>query len=39
MGIANMKRFADKLVIISEKNAGTQVEMIFYLPQQTWPII
>jgi len=31
MGIANMKRFADKLVIISEKNAGTQVEMIFYL--------
>jgi anti-sigma regulatory factor (Ser/Thr protein kinase) len=39
MGIANMKRFAGKLVIISEKNAGTQVEMIFYLPQQTWPII
>jgi CBS domain-containing protein/anti-sigma regulatory factor (Ser/Thr protein kinase) len=39
MGIANMKRFADKLVIISEKNAGTQVEMIFYLPQQTWPLI
>ena len=39
MGIANMKRFADKLVIISEKNAGTQVEMIFYLPQETWPLI
>jgi len=39
MGIANMKRFADKLVIISEKNAGTQVEMIFYLPTQTWPLI
>jgi len=39
MGIANMKRFADKLVIISEKNVGTQVEMIFYLPQQTWPLI
>ena len=39
MGIANMKRFADKLVIISEKNAGTQVEMIFYLPAQTWPLI
>jgi CBS domain-containing protein/anti-sigma regulatory factor (Ser/Thr protein kinase) len=39
MGIANMKRFADKLVIISEKNAGTQVEMIFYLPSQTWPVI
>jgi CBS domain-containing protein/anti-sigma regulatory factor (Ser/Thr protein kinase) len=35
MGIANMKRFADKLVIISEKNVGTQVEMIFYLPGQT----
>jgi len=39
MGIPNMKRFADKLVIISEKNAGTQVEMIFYLPAQTWPLI
>jgi CBS domain-containing protein/anti-sigma regulatory factor (Ser/Thr protein kinase) len=39
MGIANMKRFADKLVIISEKGAGTQVEMIFYLPTQTWPLI
>jgi CBS domain-containing protein/anti-sigma regulatory factor (Ser/Thr protein kinase) len=39
MGIANMKRFADKLVIISEKNAGTQVEMIFFLPSQTWPLI
>ena len=39
MGIANMKRFADKLVIISEKKVGTQVEMIFYLPAQTWPLI
>jgi CBS domain-containing protein/anti-sigma regulatory factor (Ser/Thr protein kinase) len=39
MGIANMKRFADKLVIISEKNVGTHVEMIFYLPTQTWPLI
>jgi CBS domain-containing protein/anti-sigma regulatory factor (Ser/Thr protein kinase) len=39
MGIPNMKRFADKLVIISEKNTGTQVEMIFYLPSQSWPII
>jgi anti-sigma regulatory factor (Ser/Thr protein kinase) len=39
MGIANMKRFADKLVIISEKKVGTQVEMIFYLPTQTWPLI
>jgi len=32
MGIANMKRFSDKMVILSERNAGTQVEMIFYLP-------
>ena len=39
MGLANMKRFADKLVLISEKNTGTQVEMIFYLPTQTWPLI
>jgi CBS domain-containing protein/anti-sigma regulatory factor (Ser/Thr protein kinase) len=39
MGIANMKRFADKLMIISEKNAGTQVEMIFYLPTQTTPLM
>jgi CBS domain-containing protein/anti-sigma regulatory factor (Ser/Thr protein kinase) len=39
MGIANMKRFADKLVIISEKNAGTQVEMIFYLPTPSQPLI
>ena len=39
MGIPNMKRFADKLVIISEKGVGTQVEMIFYLPTQTWPLI
>jgi len=34
MGIPNMKRFVDKLAIISEKNGGTQVEMIFYLPEQ-----
>jgi len=34
MGIPNMKRFSDKLVILSEKNVGTQVEMIFYLPSQ-----
>jgi CBS domain-containing protein/anti-sigma regulatory factor (Ser/Thr protein kinase) len=39
MGIANMKRFADKLVILSEKGAGTQVEMIFYLPTQTTPLM
>jgi anti-sigma regulatory factor (Ser/Thr protein kinase) len=32
MGIPNMKRFSDKLVILSEKNVGTQVEMIFFLP-------
>ncbi len=31
MGIPNMKRFADKLVILSEKGSGTQVEMVFYL--------
>ncbi len=31
MGIPNMKRFADKLVILSEKKVGTQVEMVFYL--------
>ncbi|HAP43604.1 MAG: hypothetical protein A2087_04270 [Spirochaetes bacterium GWD1_61_31] len=32
MGIPNIKRFVDKLVILSEKNVGTQVEMILYLP-------
>jgi CBS domain-containing protein/anti-sigma regulatory factor (Ser/Thr protein kinase) len=37
MGIPNMKRFADKLVILSEKNVGTQVEMIFYLSSQPVP--
>ncbi len=31
MGIPNMKRFADKLVILSEKNSGTQVEFVFFL--------
>ncbi len=31
MGIPNMKRFADKLVILSEKNVGTQVEVVFFL--------
>jgi len=30
MGIQNMKRFTDKLVIISEKKKGTQVEMVFF---------
>lgn len=31
MGIPNMKRFADKLVILSEKKVGTQVEVVFFL--------
>ncbi len=31
MGIPNIKRFVDKLVILSERNVGTQVEMILYL--------
>jgi CBS domain-containing protein/anti-sigma regulatory factor (Ser/Thr protein kinase) len=39
MGIPNMKRFSDKLVILSEKNVGTQVEMIFYLPSQIIPLM
>jgi anti-sigma regulatory factor (Ser/Thr protein kinase)/predicted transcriptional regulator len=39
MGIPNMKRFSDKLVILSEKGAGTQVEMIFYLPSQAIPLM
>ena len=30
MGIPNMKRFVDKLAIISKKNWGTNVEMIVY---------
>jgi len=34
MGIPNMKRFVDKLVILSEKNVGTQVEMILHLPER-----
>ncbi len=34
MGIPNMKRFVDKLVILSEKNVGTQVEMILHLPHK-----
>jgi len=36
MGIPNMNRFADKLVILSEKNGGTQVEIVFYLPSISW---
>lgn len=31
MGIPNMKKFADKLVVLSERNSGTQVEMVFFL--------
>ncbi len=31
MGIPNMKKFADKLVILSERNSGTQVELVFFL--------
>ncbi len=34
-GLPNIKRFVDKLVILSEKNVGTQVEMILYLPADT----
>ncbi len=34
MGIPNMKRFADKLVILSEKGSGTQVEMVFFLEEK-----
>jgi hypothetical protein len=32
-----MKRFSDKLVILSERNVGTQVEMIFFLPNNAVP--
>lgn len=39
MGLPNMKRFSDKLVVLSEKNVGTQVEMIFYLPTQFPPLM
>lgn len=31
MGLPNIKRFADKLVITSEKNNGTKVEMVFWV--------
>lgn len=37
MGIPNMKRFADKLVILSEKNVGTQVEVVFFLKKGDQP--
>ncbi len=31
MGLANIKRFTDKLVITSEKNQGVKLEMLFWL--------
>lgn len=30
MGLPNIKRFADKLIITSEKNKGVKVEMVFW---------
>jgi anti-sigma regulatory factor (Ser/Thr protein kinase)/predicted transcriptional regulator len=30
MGLPNMKRVSDKFVILSKKDSGTQVEMVFY---------
>lgn len=30
MGLPNIKRFADKMIITSEKNRGTKVEMVFW---------
>lgn len=30
MGLSNMKRYTDKMVILSEKNVGTTVELIYY---------
>lgn len=31
MGLPNMKRFSDKLIITSEKNKGVKLEMLFWL--------
>ncbi|ODN31302.1 CBS domain-containing protein [Fervidobacterium thailandense] len=31
MGLPNMKRFSDKMVILSEKGKGVVVEMVFYI--------
>lgn len=31
MGLPNMKRFSDKMVVLSEKGKGVVVEMVFYL--------
>ncbi|MBA4396046.1 MAG: serine/threonine protein kinase [Syntrophus sp. (in: bacteria)] len=33
MGLPNIKRFTDKLIITSEKNQGVKVEMLFWLKQ------
>lgn len=33
MGLPNIKRFADKLVITSEKGAGVHVEMLFWIKE------
>lgn len=35
MGIPNMNKFADKLVILSEKNVGTSLEMVFFLNKES----
>jgi anti-sigma regulatory factor (Ser/Thr protein kinase)/predicted transcriptional regulator len=34
MGLSNIKRFTDKLVITSEKNHGVKLEMLFWLKQE-----
>lgn len=34
MGLANMKRFSDKMVIVSEVGKGVIVEMLFYLNRE-----
>ncbi|AMW32628.1 Histidine kinase-like ATPase domain-containing protein [Fervidobacterium changbaicum] len=31
MGLPNMKRFSDKMVVLSEKGKGVVVEMVFYI--------
>ena len=35
MGLPNMKRFSDKMMIISEKGKGTIVEMNFFLKEES----
>ncbi len=34
MGLPNIKRFADKLIITSEKDKGVKVEMVFWLQEK-----